>query len=138
MNLGTYQLGDWLPVPLLTGVAWPLDSSGDRVVPTLSIFDENYDFVTRGEDVVPIPTETGLHGAYRRLGPEFAAGFYTAIVEWDDAGNNKAVQRVFRIKPGGHSSGAYVGLHFYEGRNSQYLVGMTDCGLIESRKGPKV
>jgi hypothetical protein len=138
MITGTYQLGGWVPLPVLTGTSWPLDVSGVRVIPSLSIFDESFDYVVRDEPVVPVLSETGMHMVQRRLGPEFSTGTYEALITWDDAGSLKGVRRRFEVVAGGDAGGAYVGLSFFDGRNSAYLVGMTDGGLVEARKGPKV
>lgn len=138
MFAGTYQLGDWVILPAFTGTSWPLDAGGDRSVPKLSIFDDNGDYVVRDEDVPPVPSQTGYHVGRRRLGPEFTSGTYGAAITWDDVGSTKGVMRQFEVVAGGDPAGAYVGLSFFDGRNSPYLVGLTDGGLVESRKGPKV
>lgn len=138
MIVGTYQLGGWVLMPAFTGTSWPLDSSGDRVIPQMSIFDDNGDFVVRDEDVPPVPSVTGYHMGRRRLGPEFTVGVYEAAITWDDAGSTRGIRRRFEVVAGGDPAGAYVGLSFFDGRNSPYLVGLTDGGRLEARKGPKV
>ena len=140
MFLGRKSQGDWLGIPLLTGTSWPASSGSVRSIPTVTVFDENQDVVTRDEELKPVTLKTGLHLGERQLGPEFAAGRYVMLVEWNDGGAsvNRTALHTFEVVPVGHSAGAYVGLHFYRGQNSDYLLGMTDGGLVESRKGPKV
>lgn len=139
MDLGRHQLGGWIPIHVATGTSWPVDSSGDRTIPTVMILDSNQDVVARGEEIPPSPDETGLFCLERQIGPEFATGRYTTVMQWNDgaAAINRALLGTFEVVPGGNSAGAYVGLHFYRGRNVDYVVGMTDSGLVESRKGPK-
>lgn len=140
MNLGRYQQGDWLPIPVLTGTAWPLSSGSVRSIPSVTFIDESSDLVARDEDVTPVVLETGLHTVERQLGPEFPAGRYTAIVSWNDAGasNNRSLLRTFEVVAGGDPGGAYVGLTYYAGHNADYILGMTDSGQIDTRKGPVV
>lgn len=133
-----YQLGGWVTLPVFTGTSWPLDLSGDQSVPKLAILDANGDYVVRDEDVPPVLNKVGYHMGRRRLGPEFAVGVYDALITWDDAGDTKGVTRRFEVVAGGDPAGAYVGLSFFDGRNSPYLVGLTDGGRVEARKGPKV
>ena len=138
MNLGRYQLGDWVTIPVLTGTSWPVDGSSVRSIPTVTIFDENQDLVVVDEQVPPVVDQTGLHILERQLGPEFAVGTYDVYVEWDDAGDTKTVHRTLEVVAGGHSAGAYIGLNHYDGHNASYIQGMTDSGLVEARKGPQV
>ena len=140
MFLGRRRQGEWLSISLLTGTSWPASSGGVRSIPVVTVFDENQDVVTRDEELKPVTLTTGLHLGERQLGPEFAPGRYVMLIEWNDGGasNNRTALHTFEVTEGGHPAGAYVGLHFYRGQNSDYLLGMTDGGLVESRKGPKV
>lgn len=139
MYLGTFQNGDWIPIPLLTGTAWPLDSSGVRTIPTLTVIDESQDVLLTGEEIPPTLT-TGLHMVERQVTAEFAAGRYIGIIKWNTAG--AAVNRhdivTFTVDPGGNSVGAITGIHFYRGQNADYILTMSDSGTVESRKGPSV
>ena len=137
MYLGRFPQGEWVIVPLLD-TAWPTDASGDRTYPEMPVFDSNNDVVATGEELVPEPDHTGLHSVTRRLGPEFPAGNYRALIKWKIASNtfNRAVFRTFDIVDGGHAAGAYVGLHYLAGNNTPAIVGMTDGGTIEVRRGP--
>jgi hypothetical protein len=138
MHFGRQQLGDWVPIHVATGTSWPVDSSGDRTIPTLTIFDSNSDVVCRDEEIPPAPSQVGLFCVERQLGPEFAAGQYTVLIKWNDgaAASTRAIHGCLTVIPGGNSAGAYVGIHFYRGKNVDSIVGMTDSGLVESRKGP--
>jgi hypothetical protein len=139
MYLGTFQHGDWIPIPLLTGTAWPLDSSSVRSIPTLTVIDENSDVVLTGEEIPPTLT-TGLHNVERQVTAEFVAGRYVGILRWNDAGAavNRHTIVTFTVDPGGNSVGAITGLHFYRGQNADFILTMSDSGTVESRKGPSV
>jgi hypothetical protein len=139
MYLGVFQQGDWLSIPLLTGTAWPVDSSGDRTIPTLTVIDENGDLVLTGEEIKPTLT-TGLHVMERQVSAEFAVGRYIGIIRWNtgEGSDNRHDLVSFTVDPGGNSVGALVGLHFYRGQNKDYVLSMSDSGTVESRKGPIV
>ena len=138
MYLGRYQQGAWLNVPLLDS-AWPTDASGDRTYPEMRIFDSNWDLVSDGEQVKPIESTTGLHRIERRLGPELPVGQYTAVIRWKVASGtvNRDILRRFTVVAGGHAAGAYIGLHYLSGNNTDAIAGMLDGGTIEIRRGPQ-
>lgn len=140
MNLSRHQQGDWLYIPALTGTAWPVDSGGVRSIPTATYIDENQDIVAAGEALKPSELQPGLHSVERQLGPEFPEGRYTVIISWNDASgaDNRSLIRTFEVVPGGHPSGAYVGISYYAGHNADYILGLTDCGQVDTRKGPVV
>ena len=139
MHFGRNQLGDWVPIHVATGTSWPVDGSGNRTIPTLTIIDSNQDIVCRDEEIPPSPDQTGLFCVERQLGPEFSVGNYTVLIRWNDGGSavNRSILGNLEVIPGGDSRGAYVGLHFYRGTNVDYILGMTDSGRVEPRKGPK-
>jgi hypothetical protein len=140
MYIGTFQQGDWIPIPLLTGTAWPLDSSGVRTIPTLTVINESQDLVLRDEEVPPAGLTTGMHALIRQATAEFSVGRYVGIIKWNTGGvsNNRHELVTFTVVAGGNPVGALVGLHFYRGPNADYLLTMSDSGTIESRKGPQV
>lgn len=142
MDLGTYQLGDWLTLQVVTGEppAWPTDASGNRVFPELSIVDENGDFVTRGEKLVPVSGKLGFHLLSRGLGPEFTVGHYVAFIEWQESSDtlNRATAGVFTVRAGGDTRGAIVGIHHYRTPRADFVVTQSDTGVLETRRGPQL
>lgn len=142
MNLGTYQLGEWLTAQVVTGEppAWPTDASSNRTFPELSIFDENGDYVTRGEKLVPKSGQTGFHLLSRGLGPEFTVGPYVFLIEWQEGSNtfNRALEGAFTIIGGGDARGALVGIHHYRTPRGDFVVTQSDTGMLEKRKGPQL
>lgn len=138
MFLGYVQNGGWLTIPAHTGTAWPSDGSSARAFPTMSVFDVNGDVICQDEYVPPVPEHTGLHQVQRQIGPEFTAGRYSLLVSWQVGSNpvNRREFHTFEVRPGGESRGAYVGLQFFAASNADFVVGMLDCGRIETRKGP--
>lgn len=143
MDLGTYQLGDWLQLAVVTGddpPAWPTDASGNRTFPEISIIDSNGDFVTRGEKMVPKVGKTGFHRLSRGLGPEFTVGQYVVMIEWQESSStmNRAVAAAFTVKAGGDSRGAIVGIHHYRTPRADFVVTQSDTGVLEKRRGPQL
>lgn len=143
MFIGDFRLGDWVPFSLKTGdtvPSWPTDASGNRVFPKISIFDANGDYVTRDELMAPIATETGLHILNRALGPEFSAGRYTVLYQWQIGSNtvNRQDASSFNIVAGGDSRGAIVGIHSYRTPRGTFVVTQSDSGTLEKRRGPKL
>lgn len=142
MDLGTYQLGEWMLLSVATGIppAWPTDASANRVFPELSIIDENGDFVTRGEKMPPTSMKTGLHIMSRCLGPEFTVGQYVAIIEWQESSDtmNRSQVGVFKVIAGGDSRGALVGIAHFRTPRANFVVTQSDTGVLEQRRGPQL
>lgn len=136
MYLGVVESGQWMSLPLECG-SWPTDASGNRVVPFVTILDSDGRHVTRDEQAAPL-RDVGQHLYRRAIGPEFSAGSYVAIAEWQVASStrNRVFVSSFTVLPGGDSRGAYVGLAYYRAPNADYVVGQTDTGMIEKRRRP--
>lgn len=152
MNLGRVQQGDWLRIPVWTqnttpAPAWPTDGSGNVVFPHFTIIspvlahqvlviqDAVMTAVKRGESA-----QLGHHYADQRIGPEFPAGFYYVLVDWQvaSASVNRACLHIFEVVAGGDANGAYTALHCYEQPQATFLVGQLDSGRLDVRRNPKV
>lgn len=119
--------------------------------PTISIYDANNDAVIKHKKIPPQdPTADSFFGIDQLLqcldsiGPgygtvSFTAGnWYAVLYEWSSGGSNYAKVDRFYVLPGGDCKGAYTALTFYERPHADFLVGATENGTVEKRRGPYV
>ena len=137
MYVGRFALGQFVPL-----FAACRDGNGDAVsptsAPTFTVY-KSTDTPISGADTVPMPPlakddQTGLFLYHLRLGSSFSTGRYHVLIEYAYSGGTGAIQRVFEVIGGGHSSGAYLAIHQYRRPHASYLVGQLDSGTLEFRR----
>lgn len=143
MFRGRFQLGGFVDLDLLC-----TDSNGDPVAPddapTVTIYDDTGTPVKTDLKMPPKGiNKTGYFGLVVFLDSDFSTGPHIAKYSWDDGGGAHEGGKIesFTIKAGGHSSGAYIGLEWYDRPHASFLVGAlekpsTSSGTIEWRRNP--
>ena len=151
MNLGRFQQGDWLPIPVVTdntsgSPAFPTDNAAAVVHPYLWIIDptQTHQLLVLAEQPLAAISRfdsnlTGRHLLYQRIGPELPVGLYYVYLQWQAASAtyNRRQVHTFQVVAGGDTKGAYTSLVFYERPHANFLVGQTDGGLLEARRNPQ-
>lgn len=138
MNLGRYYLGQFVPIPLSCVVAGV--AVAPTAAPTLSIYDSANTETLADRTMFPIDKEnvTGQFLYLARLSSSFSAGQYSVRLRFASSGTGYPVVHTFQVVSGGHSSGAYVGMHHFQRPDLAHILGVTDGGTLEFRKNPKV
>lgn len=146
MYLGRFQQGDWVTIPVVCrdssrSPILPTDGAGDSVPAWINIYDKNHRLVVRARAATPKNRlrAKGLLETEQRIGPEFLdEGLYTVLVEWSDGSYSAtgADLHSFEVIPGGDPAGTYISLTFYRRPHANYVIGLTDGGLVDWRKNP--
>lgn len=148
MNRGRRQLGQFIHLTVST-----VDGSGvptnPTSAPTATIYDASNNKVLDARKMAPQGiARTGFFGLDLMLtsqasiglggggGTEFASGQYVVLYKWTISGTERRTIDRFEILPGGNLQGAYTALEFYERPQADYLVGATEDGTVETRRGP--
>lgn len=138
MDLGRYQLGDEVPLPLLC-----LDTSkrpaDPDAAPRVAIYDEAGGAVK--DFALPVCDKAETTGWFLGslfLGSDFAAGHYEAVYRWKVGGNHGGRVDTFEIVAGGSESGQVIALHSYERPHSDFMVQQRTSGRIYKGRNPKV
>lgn len=136
MYLGRARLGERVSIPLQTRGA-SLVPAAPSAVPTYSVYASDG---TKIETDKKMPV-LGVGGVGRFLAKQFldgdyAAGFYCVRVEYTVSATVRVRLFFFQVLPGGNAAGAYRALTYYDKTGGDYLVGETDAGALEIRRGP--
>jgi len=138
MYLGRYMLGEWVPFKVVTRSTARVPSS-PTAAPTLRIYDAAGNTVaTSSMPIYQKNIRTGTFILEKLLDSSFSAGQHVALIEFTVGGNALKELHHFEVIAGGHSQGAYLGIHFYRPPHADYLVGITEDGSTDRRKNPKV
>jgi len=137
MNLGRYQLGTSVPVPLLC-----VDGSNTPVVPDAA----PYARIMHGATVVanvqmPILdslAQTGLFHYPLYLDSSYAVGSYQAILSWVTGSFHGLDAHDFEIIPAGHVDGAVTSMYFYRRPHADFVVQGLQSGKIIPGRNPRV
>lgn len=135
MWLGTFQLGEVVPIDLQTVAAndVPTDPSA---IPTLRTYAADGTLVDTDLKMPRFGVgTTGLFRKYLFLDSDYAAGKYCVRVSYTVT-NAKAPLFFFEILPGGNTKGAYRALSYYDKTGGDIVVGETDTGELELRVRP--
>ena len=138
MNLGRFELGQELVVPMLC-----TDGSGVAVVPDVPPAIALYN--AAGVKVLSAQMAcrdrygaTGLFLYRTPLNATFAVGKWSASVAWKAAGVGRVRAFQFEIVAGGDANGAVVGLYFLERPQANYVVQKTDGGARSFGRNPRL
>ena len=138
MNLGRFELGQEIVVPLLC-----TDGAGVAVVPDVApaIAFYNGAGVKVLSDLMACRDRFGATGLffYRRpLGSAFGSGKWSISMSWKAAGVARLRVFQFEIIPGGDAAGAVVSQYFFERPQAVYLVQHTDGGTRTFGRNPRL
>lgn len=136
IGLGRFQLGDWLPIQMVT-----YDETRQPVAPTAAPVMTIYDAsgtATLSRSIPPmhVGVKTGLFKFEQPLNSDFSAQQYFAHVSWTEGTHDGAELFAFRVVAGGNNKGAYDSLYFYSRPHADFIVGKTDMGTLETRRNP--
>ena len=147
VNGGRLQLGQFIHLTVST-----VDGSGvptnPTSAPTITIYDSSDNRIINAKPIAPQGiNRTGLFGIDLMLScqstlgvgygsVEFTSGQYVVLYKWTIGGTERRAIDRFEILPGGNCKGAYTALEFYERPQADYLVGATEDGTVETRRGP--
>lgn len=149
MFRGRRQVGQFLYLSLTTRSSDKGLAATPTAAPTISIYDKDNNAVIKNKKIpLQDPTVENYFGIDQMLqcldsiGPgygtvEFTAGeWYVVLYKWAVSGSNYAKVDTFYVLPGGNCKGAYTALEFYERPQSTFIVGATENGTVEKRRGP--
>jgi hypothetical protein len=138
MNLGRFELGQELVVPMLC-------TDGDMAAvvpdapPAISVYDADGSKVLSA--LMACRDRFGATGLflYRApLGSAFSVGRWSIALTWKYSGVGRLRVFQFEIVPGGDQAGAVVSQYFLERPNANYLVQRTDGGTRTFGRNPRL
>lgn len=140
--LGTFQLGDWVPLVLRTD-----DASSVLTAPTTTSDKAPVGSVwlgstTKVENIkmnILDPVLSPATFTHRiRLSSSYSAGLYTVHVRYTTGGLSHRGHKifVFRVVAGGSATGAVTSAHSFERPEATHYVHATDSGTIRSGRNP--
>lgn len=138
MYIGSYQLGDRLPVSVLC-------QDGDGL-PTLPDAAPHVSFYkSAGGPVmtaaVPPADERAARGLFAssvHLDERFAAGSYVAEYSYTLSGSAVVSTDVFTVLPNGDPGGSVIAVYHYHRPHAVFLVQQLDTGRLVKGRNPSV
>lgn len=136
--LGTYQLGDLVPVSV-----WTVDSSGTPAepddAPAVLVMDSSGSIV----DALAIPIVdrnhvTGFFQYRIPLDAEYSTGYWTVHVNYAISSTAYADLQTFEILAGGNNEGNGIALHMFKQPSADYVLLQTDHGRLKRLRNPSV
>lgn len=139
MYLGRFQLGEFVPLSLDCRTTAATEVS-PTAAPTVSIYKTNDTAVLDAKSLAPY-IKGQLTGHFRGevfLNSSYSAGRYHGIFSWASGGSTYRQEFSFEVVAGGNVKGEYIGLRYYRRPHADYVVGLTDGGVLEFRRNPRV
>ena len=139
-NLGTFQLGDEIPLQLQCYNATYTPASPDSA-PTVRFYKD----ATATADVSGVLIEsqdlrtvTGLFCGKIILDGRFSTGQWTAVFSWGVSAFSGKELKFFEIVSGGDPRGEIISMTWFDRRAFASLVWQTNSGNIISGRNPRV
>jgi hypothetical protein len=139
MYLGRFQLGDRLPLVVLTR-----DGSGQPELPDAAPGAALYPPGATAPAVsleLPPADPIGSPGLFLHalhLGRLFAAGEYRVRYSWTAGGLPRSATGSFTILPGGHPDGTVIAMYRFRRPHADFIIQQLDGGVRVKGRNPTV
>jgi hypothetical protein len=131
MFIGAYQLGDRVPLAVLTD-ALP------AAAPVAVVHGETGPVYST---LLPQIDRAGAPRLFTRsvhLDARWTPGYYSVQYAWTVAGSGRALVDTFQVLPNGHRDGAVIALYAYHRPHADFLVQQVDSGKIVKGRNPSI
>jgi len=138
MFLGSYQLGDLVPLSVWTTNGADTPAEPDDV-PTVHVYDA--DGLAIDARTIPIVDRRRVTGFFQyrlNLDADYETGWYDVIANYQIGGVNFAKTQRFEILPGGNAEGNGIAMHFFKPSVADYVLLQTDRGTLKRLRNPSV
>lgn len=136
MWIGQFQLGDFLSLRLQCETSAGVPTVPDDT-PTAKIYDATGTLIeTINLPVLEPNRSTGWFGKAHRLGSSYSTGRYAIRYTFAITSTFGKVE-CFEIVDGGSTTGAVIGMTYYERPHARFVVYATDDGSITAGKNPR-
>ena len=139
MNLGRYQLGDWLPLTLVTH-----NAAGTRTLPDAAPTAKIVDASGTTIDTINMPISKSKAFTISefeyllRLDSDYSAGVYMVFFRWATGSGafSGGQSKQFEILAGGDSDGNVMGMAWMPKPQSADIVYQLDGGALLAGRNP--
>jgi hypothetical protein len=136
LYLGSFKLGEVVPIQhQVVGASFA--PANPTSAPTYSVYAADGTEVEADKRIPVLGVgNTGLFLARQFLDSDYSEGRYCVRIESVVSGTTRVELQYFNVRPGGNAKGAYKAVTFYDKTGGEYVVGETDSGDLEIRRGP--
>lgn len=114
--------------------------------PLVQVFDKDFNKVAEKEMWPAFPIDhPAVFKASLFLGSDIPQGICTSITTYTNFSESSAYELryqgmicSFEVLPGGHASGSYLAMHYFDLPHAKHVLGQHDSDTLDFRKNPKV
>jgi hypothetical protein len=134
-DLGNYQLGQTVPLTLVVRDSLGRSALPD-VIPTVAIYDANYDAVFAANPYPSDPQGSPSVFAYPlKLGSAYVLGKFFVVFRYSVGGVSNLTLQTFTVVGGGDAGGNMISLYSLDRPEARYVLGQLSGGsLVQGRK----
>jgi len=138
LQMGRYRLGEYayLTVQCVNASNVTVDPTA---APQVSIYAADGTEAVADQKVPPVSGRTtGLFAWSQFLDSSFSVGIYSAYFSYAIGGTNFASLAMFEVIGGGNAAGPYVALEYYQRPHADFVIGHSEDGTTELKRGAYV
>lgn len=138
MDLGRYQIGDEVPLPLLCLNSSERPADPDEA-PRVAVYGGAGGAVA--DFALPVCDKAETVGWFLGrlyLGGDYAEGHYEVVSRWAVGGTQGGRVDTFEVVAGGAESGQVIAMHSYERPHSNFMVQQRTSGRLYKGRNPRV